>query len=458
MAFWSERFRRPDEDDIWEELKYWLQNPVTETELALRDKEKQEYINSIMDLAFPAESLTKNKKPYLNYEELIDNSSKKSDNLGGKTDNTRKLIQYSKEIEYNPNLTEEEKVAKKLEVAQILKGSQANLKDIEKEHIKKQAKNYAGAALQIGSAAIPGIAGGKIASGAIKAANPLINQIRNKMVAKGIAEGAISGSVEGLGRGLLENENPMKTSIQDSIIGALGGVASGKIAGEIIANKPKIKELDELLDKRRDWGIAYTKQSGKPDEAVEKLLEQKKGFVPKAIHKEGIGDIDFVWGKHLPAKNKNKKSSGEGLKHIIERRNEQDYNGIDFVKEIPESIKDGNIYIKPDHKGRIYIGNSVKENTIRTDYDKKPRNWLLTSYYKNKSTPSQDLAGCRTLDQTYANKQSFPLSDLSRSNNILTDISSDLNPQAVSPSIQAPKSYQEWLDELRRKCKPRGLF
>ena len=43
MAFWSERFRRPDEDDIWEELKYWLQNPVTETEQALRDKEKQEY-------------------------------------------------------------------------------------------------------------------------------------------------------------------------------------------------------------------------------------------------------------------------------------------------------------------------------------------------------------------------------------------------------------------------------
>lgn len=43
------------------------------------------------------------------------------------------------------------------------------------------------------------------------------------------------------------------------------------------------KNLDELVDKRKDWGIAFAKQTGKPKEAIDKLLEQKQGFVPKAI-------------------------------------------------------------------------------------------------------------------------------------------------------------------------------
>ena len=36
MAFYGERFKRPDEEDIWDELKYWLQHPVTAEEKALK--------------------------------------------------------------------------------------------------------------------------------------------------------------------------------------------------------------------------------------------------------------------------------------------------------------------------------------------------------------------------------------------------------------------------------------
>ena len=52
MAFYGERFRRPDEEDIWEELKYWLQNPITEHEQAVRNQEIQNYIDVIMKKAF----------------------------------------------------------------------------------------------------------------------------------------------------------------------------------------------------------------------------------------------------------------------------------------------------------------------------------------------------------------------------------------------------------------------
>ena len=39
MVFFGERFRRDDEEDIWEELKYWLKNPITKAEQIQRDVE-----------------------------------------------------------------------------------------------------------------------------------------------------------------------------------------------------------------------------------------------------------------------------------------------------------------------------------------------------------------------------------------------------------------------------------
>ena len=52
MAFWSEQFKASDEEDIWEELKYWYQNSITEAEQAERDKESQAWIDYILNKAF----------------------------------------------------------------------------------------------------------------------------------------------------------------------------------------------------------------------------------------------------------------------------------------------------------------------------------------------------------------------------------------------------------------------
>ena len=48
-------------------------------------------------------------------------------------------------------------------------------------------------------------------------------------------------------------------------------------------------------------------------------------------------------------------------------------------------------------------------------------------------------------------KQFFPLSDLQRSNNIITNSNSNLNPS--QSSIQKPLSHNEWLEELKRRRK-----
>lgn len=52
MRFWGERFKRDDEEDIWEEFRYWLKNPVTEEEQQARDKEVNNYVNSVLAKMF----------------------------------------------------------------------------------------------------------------------------------------------------------------------------------------------------------------------------------------------------------------------------------------------------------------------------------------------------------------------------------------------------------------------
>ncbi|WP_302580373.1 DUF2213 domain-containing protein, partial [uncultured Desulfovibrio sp.] len=63
------------------------------------------------------------------------------------------------------------------------------------------------------------------------------------------------------------------------------------------------------------FGPVFSAFRGKPSEAIEHLLKEKKGHVPGAFHKEGLGDIDLPYGEGG--------KKGFGLAHIIERRNAQ---------------------------------------------------------------------------------------------------------------------------------------
>ena len=69
MTFWLDRFKKDDEEDIWEELKQMLANPPSEQEIALKKQKEQEWIDSILNKAFPDEPKIKG-EPYLTPEEL----------------------------------------------------------------------------------------------------------------------------------------------------------------------------------------------------------------------------------------------------------------------------------------------------------------------------------------------------------------------------------------------------
>ena len=80
---------------------------------------------------------------------------------------------YNDEIENNPNLTEEEKVAKKLEVLNIQKAAKAKEKEITREHILNQTKNVGKEVLPF---LMPKILPAKVLTKASNMASPLIKK------------------------------------------------------------------------------------------------------------------------------------------------------------------------------------------------------------------------------------------------------------------------------------------
>lgn len=109
-----------------------------------------------------------------------------------------------------------------------------------------KAKQYLGAALQIGSAAIPIGAGARLGAGITKTLAPRVGRKIAQEIGTGLASGTVSGAVEGFGRGLVEDVNPFQTMAQDSLIGGstggLGGYGLGRLAQRfdrgIIQNNP----------------------------------------------------------------------------------------------------------------------------------------------------------------------------------------------------------------------------
>ena len=259
MSFYGELFRKKDEEDIWEELRQMLLNPPSEQEIALKKQEEQAKIDATLEKMFPDVEKPKT-EPYLEYEDLFD---KPKTMVGEPTGMAAPM--YEDSVAYEKHLTpyeqidskkdwsDELKAQKKAEVAKIEEAYEARNKEINREHVLEQAKNYGGAALEIGSAAVPGYGGAKLAGTLAKKLAPKLGRKIASEIATGTLKGASSGTVEGLGRGLLEDENPLKTAAQDTAIGATLGAGLGT-AGANVEKAIKGKNLKQygdidLLDK-----------------------------------------------------------------------------------------------------------------------------------------------------------------------------------------------------------------
>ncbi|WRE65098.1 DUF3519 domain-containing protein [Helicobacter pylori] len=128
-----------------------------------------------------------------------------------------------------------------------------------------------------------------------------------------------------------------------------------------------------------EWGPNYSEFKNDGLGAINKLLETKKGFVAGAFYKEGLGDIDLVWG-----------NKDYGLEHILKRREKQAKNqglneqqakeyALNIAKTIPEVIEKG---VKVDNNGRMAIEYKNIRVGLNDDWysEKLPNKWVISGY------------------------------------------------------------------------------
>ncbi|UOS63161.1 DUF3519 domain-containing protein [Helicobacter pylori] len=137
----------------------------------------------------------------------------------------------------------------------------------------------------------------------------------------------------------------------------------------------------QKLETPSEWGHNYSEFKNDGLGAINKLLETKKGFVAGAFYKEGLGDIDLVWG-----------NKDYGLEHILKRQEEQALNNgineqqakeyaMSVVKTIPEVIEKG---VKVERNGRMAIEYQNIRVGLKDNWkgEKLPNHWVITGYEK----------------------------------------------------------------------------
>ncbi|TPI02429.1 DUF3519 domain-containing protein, partial [Helicobacter pylori] len=171
---------------------------------------------------------------------------------------------------------------------------------------------------------------------------------------------------------------------------------------ELNENDPTLKRLIEAikdmqkenekgikgqkLETPSEWGHNYSEFKGDGLGAINKLLETKKGFVAGAFYKEGLGDIDLVWG-----------NKDYGLEHILKRREsdaidkgmskeEAKKYALEIINNIPNIISDGKL--SKDDLGRLKIEFKNQRVGLNDSWKGETLNnrWVITSYELNQSS------------------------------------------------------------------------
>uniref|UniRef100_UPI0038B2BB7A putative barnase/colicin E5 family endoribonuclease n=1 Tax=Helicobacter pylori TaxID=210 RepID=UPI0038B2BB7A len=155
----------------------------------------------------------------------------------------------------------------------------------------------------------------------------------------------------------------------------------------IEAVKDMQKESEKGIKKQKletpsEWGHNYSEFKGDGLGAINKLLETKKGFVAGAFYKEGLGDIDLVWG-----------NKDYGLEHILKRRIESyikkglkpkfaEQRALNLARMIPEAIEKGKV--GRDTQGRLKIETKDILVALRDNWQDEPlkSKWVITGFEK----------------------------------------------------------------------------
>ncbi|ELQ2611767.1 hypothetical protein QTC65_000970 [Campylobacter upsaliensis] len=133
------------------------------------------------------------------------------------------------------------------------------------------------------------------------------------------------------------------------------------------------KDILEAEEKplKDEFGVNFEGFKGK--EAINKLLEEQRGQVKGAFYKEGLGEIDLVWG-----------DENFGLRHIIDKHGGEFKN---LARELSEAVENGKIV--KDDKGRLRLEYENKIVGIKDNWKgEKTAHWVVTAYVKKEKEAS----------------------------------------------------------------------
>ncbi len=129
-----------------------------------------------------------------------------------------------------------------------------------------------------------------------------------------------------------------------------------------------------------EFGTNYAEFKGKPNEAIDHLINVKDGQVIGAMSKDGMGDIDFVWGKVTDAK----KKLGYGLSHIIDK------HGVDLAKKLPKIIDESIVVI--NNGRRAILETKDHRAVIGLQFDEADKVWLVSGYEMSETAKAKSPA------------------------------------------------------------------
>jgi len=324
----------------------------------------------------------------------------------------------------NENLTREQKLQL------INQHFESNIRQIDKELNDYLQRQRVGAALEIGSAALPvGGLAGQAAKRVIPAAiSKTVGRKFSQDVAASAIGGAIDNAVFGAGRGFMENKNPVQTAMQDAGFGAAAGGALGTVTGKII-NDARAVETQGINQMRKHWGIPFRKASGNPEQAIKTLTENQTGFVPNVYNKPGIGNFDIPWGVGG--------AEGYGLSHAIDQRASHKIDVNQFLEELPNTIREGVVTTGgTKHPNNFNIETIDQKVAIVPNWNGTPKNWFITAHPQNKSAAKR-LADGTPIPNISSENGGIPhsISELSAKDSI-TDFVTKHNPATwLNPEI-----------------------
>lgn len=125
-------------------------------------------------------------------------------------------------------------------------------------------------------------------------------------------------------------------------------------------NKTPTRSISDFLGERFD-GI-------KGQDAIDKLMTEKRGWCPDAFTRKDIGNIALIWG-----------DSGRGLQHIIERRKATNQPLGKLLSSLAEVVEKGDL--TEQENGRFAITYKGKTAIIEPTLSKTGIQFVFTAYY-----------------------------------------------------------------------------